>query len=256
MPFVVFATPTRKPHVLSRGRAAILVGLGGQRHERPLRQNSRGCRVPQGWGEKAGLGFEIPTKNSAKNRVIARNGRKGRKHQMFVSLQLFDSRRISGAPKGIACDSIKRTYVHGATPPLKRNWTCMELTLVRPVHFLRLSMTDWKRVNTEFGSIALYPSRFSVVSPAFSLPVRSSEMFHSNHPVLNYCIALKRKTIKVARPRRRSCDRRAACLACVFFAGLGSMISARPVATEKAASAARGLGFAGLHVAQVTLAPR
>jgi hypothetical protein len=28
------------------------------------------------WAEKAGLGFEIPTKHFAKNRVIGRNGRK------------------------------------------------------------------------------------------------------------------------------------------------------------------------------------
>lgn len=47
------------------------------------------------WAEKAGLGFEIPLKNFAQERAIGRNRRK---HQMFIPLQLSDSRRISGAP--------------------------------------------------------------------------------------------------------------------------------------------------------------
>src|SRR5215831_6843311 len=46
-------TPLGQSNFLRRTLHPILVGLGGQRHERPLRQNSRGCRVPQGMGQKS-----------------------------------------------------------------------------------------------------------------------------------------------------------------------------------------------------------
>ena len=49
------------------------------------------------WAEKSGLGFIIPSKKFSERRLLDRMGGKGLKHQMFISLQLSDSRR-SGAP--------------------------------------------------------------------------------------------------------------------------------------------------------------